>query len=99
MGSSIITYGTLSDDQSRSPRNFGDFLLSNADRSRELILCHVEASCESSYPSIADVPVDLVREKWRNNCEETHDLSCRRLFIVKIPELRQQCTHQECQKI
>ena len=82
MGSSIITYGTLFDDQSRNPRKFGDFPLSNADRSRKLISRHVEAPCESGYPSIANVPFDLVREERRNNCEETYDLSCRRSFVV-----------------
>jgi len=61
MGSSIITYGTLFDDQSRNIRTFGDIPLSEANRSRELILRHVEAPCESSYPGIANVPFDLVR--------------------------------------
>jgi len=84
----------------RNPRKFGDFPLSKADRSRELIFCHVEAPCESGYPCIANVPFDLVREKKGEITAKRRTIYPADVrLLLKLPEVRQQCTHQECQKI
>jgi len=63
MGSPIRMYGTLFGNQSRNTREGGDFLLSNRQCSCELIWVHVEASCESGYSSIIDIPFGLCEKE------------------------------------
>jgi hypothetical protein len=93
-------YGTLFDDQFWKHQCSGGYIvLSNCQRGRELLRCHVETLRESSYTSITDVSWENMSDRCMKYCKETYALSYNHAIIVEGLKYREvgrlRRTHQE----